>query len=297
MTIRETLVRGTGLLTIPCPQSHIDTPALDAALLMAETLDTNKAELIIRGEENISDADSEKFFRLLERRRGGECVAYILGRREFRGLSFIVNYHVLVPRPDSETLIEAALEHIDLRQEFSSSRPELCKSLSVLDLCTGSGALAISLKNERPFLSVTASDISSGALDIAVINAARLLDAASVSFIKSDLFKNITRGEKFNIIISNPPYVPSGELESLSPEIRREPRIALDGGGDGLELIQKIILQAPLHLHPHGLLLLEADTKQMPAIRTILENRGFGDLRLYKDLAGRERVISAEINS
>ena len=304
MTIQEILMEGKRLLQSPCDSAFIDTPALDAALLLAEVLGTNHEGLITNGNETVSGRDRGEYLNLLERRRSGECVAYILGRREFRGLVFNVNPKVLVPRPDTETLFEAALEYI---ADFC--REGLCNGkvddngglglsglgLSVLDLCTGSGVLAVSLKNEMPFLPVTASDISVDSLETAALNAARLLAGeAPVNFIHSDLFKNITG--RFNMIISNPPYVPSGELESLAPEVRREPHLALDGGGDGLDLIRKIIAGAPGKLLPGGALLIEAGPGQMPQIKALMANNGFTGVALHRDLGGRDRVISAKLH-
>ena len=282
MTLRETLAEGLRLLKLPGENSSVDTPALDAALLLAETFKIRREELLFRDTETVGETEREEFFSLVERRRSGECVAYILGRKEFRGLDFIVNPHVLVPRPDTETLVEAALEYIDT---FSVNN-----DLSLLDLCTGSGAVGISLKKERPFLSVTVSDISRDALDVAAENANVHVGVGAVEIIQSDLFENITG--RFNIILSNPPYIPVGDLSALSPEVQREPRLALDGGEDGLELIRKIISQAPDRLLPGGGLFLEAAPEQMPEIRTILEEQGFSSIKTWKDLAGRERVIS-----
>ena len=306
MTIRETLAEGTRLLKSPSPSSFIDTPALDAALLLAEVLHSSREELIIRGNDPITESDRDAFSRLISKRRNGECVAYILGRREFRGLEFSVNPHVLVPRPDTETLVEAALEYIDSRRRADTppDHEQGEHSFSLLDLCTGSGAVAISLasalKNEYPFLRVCASDISPEALETAALNAARLLDGRlsddnrnSVRFIHSDIFENIP--DKFNIIVSNPPYVPSAEISTLAPEVRREPILALDGGADGLELIRRIISQAPEHLLPGGILLLEAGAGQMQDICLLLETHHFTSIRIHKDLAGRDRVISGEV--
>ena len=287
MTIGKLLQEGTALLKSPCASAFIDTPALDAALLLAEIFHTRREELIVRANETAAETDREKFLQFLDRRRSGECIAHILGRKEFRGLEFSVNPMVLVPRPDTETLLEAALEHID---PLSAQK----QSLSVLDLCTGSGALAIALKNERPFLSVSASDISTEALEVAAHNAARLLPedgcAHSVRFIQSDLFENIP--SRFNIIVSNPPYVPSGELLSLAPEVRREPSLALDGGADGLSIIRAIISRAREHLLPKGVLLLEAGPEQMPKIKNLFEDHNYTRVSICRDLAGRERVIS-----
>jgi len=289
MTIRETLAEGKRLLRIPSSVSFIDTPDLDAVLFMSEILRTDRTKLVVRYGETISEQDSESFFRFIARRKEGECSAYILGRKEFRNLEFSVNPQVLVPRPDTETLVEAALEYIDSLRETNT--PDLkAGGISLLDLCTGSGAVAISLKNERPFLSISASDISREALETAAQNAARLLED-SIHLIQSDLFNAISGS--FDIIVSNPPYVPSADIDTLANEVRREPRLALDGGHDGLELIKKIILLAPYHLLPGGVILLEAAPEQMPAIRGLLETNGFGGIRVHGDLAGRDRVISA----
>ena len=298
MTIQEILSEGKRLLGAPCPGAVIDTPALDAALLLAETLHLSREELLVRGNEIAAEPERQKYNSLLERRRSGECIAYILGRREFRGIEFTVNPGVLVPRPDTETLVEAALEYIDLWQgerSDTSARGAAQGGLSLLDLCTGSGAVAISIKNERPHIRVTASDVSPETLQTATLNAARLLEGRqnAVQFIQSDLFNNIP--EKFDIIVSNPPYIPTGEIDTLSPEVRREPRLALDGGRDGLDLIRKIVSQAPEHLSPGGILLLEASPEQMPAIKTLLEKEHFNKIKIHKDLAGKDRVISAHL--
>jgi release factor glutamine methyltransferase len=292
MTVSEALTEGKRRLQSPSPSSNIDTPSLDAALLLAEVLHIRREEIALLGENPVTEEDRALFIRLLERRRSGECIAYILGRREFGGLVFTVNTSVLVPRPDTETLLEAALCDIN-----STAEPE--RHLSVLDLCTGCGALAIALKSEKPSLAVTASDISPEALETAELNAMRLLgcqppghEGEIIRFINSDIFENIS--ESFNIIVSNPPYIPTGELASLAPEVKQEPRLALDGGADGLDYIRKIISQAPGHLLPDGVLLLEADGGQMPAIRRLLEGRGFCEIKNQKDLGGKERVISAK---
>ncbi|MCL2233084.1 MAG: peptide chain release factor N(5)-glutamine methyltransferase [Treponema sp.] len=287
MTIRETLAEGKALLSLP---PSIDTPALDATLLLGEVLRKGRAKLIAGGEDPISGADRETFLRLVSRRKDGECVAYILGRREFRGLEFSVNPHVLVPRPDTETLVEAVLDYFSQRREECENKSEA--PLSLLDLCTGSGAVAISLKSECPFFNITASDISPDALETAQLNARRLLGDTpdTVRFIHSDLFQGISG--MFDVIVSNPPYIPSGELAALPPEVRREPQLALDGGGDGLELIRRIAAQAGRYLSPGGALLLEADPGQMRAIGALLAEYGFGGVKVYKDLGGRERVIS-----
>ena len=306
MTIGEALAEGKKILSAPEEKNHIDTPYLDAALLLSKALKMKREMLILKSNENISTIDHENYICFLNRRLEGECVAYITGYKEFRNLLFKVNPNVLVPRPETETLIEAALEYIDSWNNIQKSSNSLKNKSGInppclLDLCTGSGAAAISLKSERPFLSVTASDISKEALDTAKKNAENLLDkqfdayhkdntTLNIKFIHSDLFKNITG--KFNIIISNPPYIPLEEIGDLLPEVKKEPLLALDGGKGGLEKIKRIILNAGKHMFQGGILLLEADPRQMPSINELLLSSGFIDINIYKDLATHNRVIS-----
>jgi release factor glutamine methyltransferase len=287
MTVRGILNEGSALLS----SHHIDTPALDANLLLAEILRTDKAGLIIRSGEAVSENDAEAYRRLLKRRLSGECTAYILGRKEFRGLEFTVTPDVLVPRPDTETLVEAALEFLKAPEQAAA------RGMRILDLCTGSGAVAIALKNERPDLEVWASDISKNAIACACANGEKLLGSEGVHFIESDLFGGIEAGLFFNLIVSNPPYVASGEIASLAPEVRGEPSLALDGGKDGLDIIKKIAAQARIYLESEGWLFLEADPRQMAAIRDLLSAAGWKGIFTARDLAGRERVIGGTLGT
>ncbi|GHU04670.1 release factor glutamine methyltransferase [Spirochaetia bacterium] len=296
MTVRELLREGTTRLKSPSGNALVDSPGLDAALLLAEVLQTDRAGLIIAGPDLIDDSIRRRYAELLDRRLSGECAAYILGRREFRGLEFTVSPQVLVPRPDTETLVEAVVDWVE-----KQNRPD-GPPLKVLDLCTGSGAVAIALKHECPELLVTASDISAGALEIAAANAARLLGTAdAVTFMQSDLFENIENGTgadtgvTFDVITANPPYIPSPVIDGLAPEVRQEPRLALDGGEDGLDLIRRIIRETPGHLQNGGAIFIEADDRQMDIIRQLLEQEGFRDIEVRKDLAGLRRVISGSI--
>jgi release factor glutamine methyltransferase len=294
MTVREALIHGAALLKA----AGIPTPTLDASLLLADILNVGKVRLIMAGPEPLDDNAYRRFEQSLERRRAGECAAYILGRKEFRGLDFTVNADVLVPRPDTETLVEAALSRID---GLSGKAPS---PLTLLDLCTGSGALAVSLKRERPAIQVWAADISAKTLSVARENANRLLKDAKppIRFIESDLFDRIEKDAEpafanappFDLIVSNPPYIPTALIAALSPEVRREPRIALDGGEDGLDLIRRITADAPPFLNPGGTLLLEADPAQMTAVSLMLESRGYSDIQTYDDLTGNPRVISGK---
>ncbi|MDR1410986.1 MAG: peptide chain release factor N(5)-glutamine methyltransferase [Spirochaetaceae bacterium] len=293
MTIKQALGEAASRLS----SAGIDTPSLDASLLMAETLRTDRSRLVLAWDEPLPESGWRFFDSLLCRRLSGEPVAYILGRRDFRGLDFAVIPAVLIPRPDTETLVEAALE---TAREIAGASGE---TIPVLDLCTGSGAVAIALKHEMPELEVYASDISREALACARGNAARLLPGNSITFIESDLFaafggpmENADPGRGpvpcvFSVIVSNPPYIPARILPSLSPEVRREPRLALDGGEDGLGLIGRIIAGSPRRLADNGALLLEADPRQMESISAMLESQGYNRVQRYNDLSQRPRVI------
>jgi len=293
MTIREAYAQGSTDLKF----AGISTPALDASILLAHVLKTNRTSLVAKGMETILAKDCKKYCSLIERRALGECVAYIIGKKEFRGLEFEVNKSVLVPRPDTETLVEASLQIIKNKPQStrSTQRKEEIMSkesvTSILDLCTGSGAVAIAIKNEKPELEVHATDISPAALKVAIKNSENLLGKNKVSFYQGDLFSFISPCELFSLIVSNPPYIPSAEIETLSAEVQNEPRLALDGGDCGLDIIKHIIEEAPNYLQKGGSLLLEADPRQMEEIKTLLAKRGFTSLQLFRDLSGADRVI------
>jgi release factor glutamine methyltransferase len=285
MTVREAAAEGKRTLKSPCLNAQITTPDLDASLLLAEAMQISKEELITRGEEPLTPDECKKYKKLLEGRISGECIAYILGKKEFWDLEFFVNKSVLVPRPDTEILVEAVLSKLD---KAAGNGKEAKR---VLDLCTGSGAIAISLKHEMPDLEVWATDISTEALETAGINARRHQLAESIRFYQGHLFKALPAGLTFHAIVSNPPYIPSGEIARLPPEVQMEPRIALDGGKDGFEIIQEIITHAPNYLEPGGVLLLEASPEQMKIISTALEQNRFKNIKTYNDLSQMERAI------
>jgi release factor glutamine methyltransferase len=263
---------------------------------LAEVLSVSRSSLIAAGPDPLAETSLAAFSNFINRRLAGECVAYIVGRKEFYGLEFLVNPAVLVPRPDTELLVQISKEQLAM----SNERP-----IRVIDLCTGSGAIGIALKHAMPALEVWATDISAEALETAKTNAARLLPpSSSINFCQGDMYDAFPPLptahcslliEPFSLIISNPPYIPSEEIPSLPPEVRREPMLALDGGSDGLDLIRKIIAHAPEFLCPGGTLLLEADPRQMDAIAALLEQAGFADIQRHKDLSGRERVIQVRM--
>ncbi|MCL1991479.1 MAG: peptide chain release factor N(5)-glutamine methyltransferase [Spirochaetes bacterium] len=269
----------------------VESPSLDASLFLAKVLGKSRAGLYAGFGDGLCEKDFLAFRQMIARRLDGDCAAYILGVKEFRALDFHVNPSVLVPRPDTETLVEAALER--LAGEGMPRR--------ALDLCTGSGAVAVSLKNEARHLEVWAADICPQALQTARDNAARLLpEGDGVSFFCGDLYEALLamralpagQPPRFHLIVGNPPYIPCGEMEGLPAEVQKEPRIALDGGFDGLSIVSRIIEKAGDYLYPGGSLLLEADPRQMETIAAYLEECGFAEIRTYDDLSGRKRVIA-----
>jgi len=288
--IKELLARGKRLL------SSEPSSSLDASLLLAEASGLSREQLYSRADFELNEAQCGRYFELIERRRKGECTAYILGRKEFWGMEFAVSPAVLVPRPDTETLVEAAL--LIVRSIPHSPLSSSGSPLSALDLCTGSGAVAIALKHECPGLEVTAADISEEALEVARKNAELL--GCGITFLRGDLFGAFTDNPdnpRFYLITANAPYVPSSRVAELPVEVKNEPRIALDGGDDGLALIRRVIAEAPQYLLAGGSLALEADPSQMETIAGLMKKQGFAEPELYRDLAGKNRVIAAEINA
>ncbi len=281
-----------------------ETSFLDALLLLAESLGASKEKVLAMLPERVEHIP-EAFFQMVERRQHGESVAHILGRKEFYGREFRVNDDVLSPRQDTETLVDAALIEGDRllsrRQSDSSKLPscihrgepglEVSGRLRVLDLCTGSGAVAISIAVERPGWVVSASDISRAALEVAQLNAARLAPSAQITFLESDLFARIEGC--FDLICSNPPYIPRREAVALIESGWTDPLLALDGGEDGMELIRSIVEHCTEFLSEDGVLLLEMDPLQTEDASALLRKRGFYDIQTWKDLAGRIRVIGA----
>jgi release factor glutamine methyltransferase len=324
MTIREALAEGSAALA---EASAAGTSALDASLLLASILNTSRSSLLAADSRPLDEASLAAFPALVKRRLAGECVAYIVGRKEFYGLDFQVTPAVLVPRPDTETLVEAALGVINewgakgdklaevnqplrvldcMRRTEGSETNTLPKQepVRVLDLCTGSGAVAIALKYTMPELEVWATDISAEALAVARANAARLLPPDSIHFCHGDLFGALPPAPQsgaaappFHLIVSNPPYVPAAEIAALAPEVRGEPHIALNGGDDGLAVIRRIISGAPQFLGSNGALLLEADPRQMERIAALLQQAGFTDIQTRRDLSGTERVIGGKFSA
>jgi release factor glutamine methyltransferase len=254
---------------------------LDAEALLMHALGRDRAYLYAHPELELSCRELAVYNDLLERRATGEPLQYITGHQEFWGLDLLVGPAVLIPRPETEHSVEAALEVL---REFESP--------NIVDVGTGSGCIALALASEMPKARIAATDISVDALELARNNAARLGLAGCVSFVQGDLLeKYIDAGPKFDAVISNPPYVANSEADKLQLEVRHEPQGALLGGPEGLDLYRRLIPQAAAVLKPGGWLVIEIGYSQEEAIRELL--RSWGDIRSVSDLQGIPRVVVA----
>lgn len=258
----------------------VDAPRLTAEILLAHALSCDRVRLYLDFDKPLGAPELAAFRELVRRRAAGEPTAWLTGRREFLGHVFRVDPLVLVPRPETELLVEAAIAL--LPQEGT-----------LLDLCTGSGCIAISAALARPDARVVATEISTEALAVARENAAAL--GAAVEFLEGDLYGPVAAGERFDLIVSNPPYVPAGEIEGLSREVRREPRIALDGGKDGLDVIRRIVSCAPSRLRPDGLLVIELHETHAVPLPALCLAAGFGEAVVHRDLAALPRWVVARL--
>lgn len=262
----------------------VASPRLEAQLLLAHALDCTRTALYTRYQEQPSEAERTRFRELVQRRVRGSPVAHLLKRKEFFSLEFEVSSDVLVPRPDSEWLVTECLA---LAKGMSSPR--------ILDLGTGSGCLAIALAQHHKQAVLTAIDISSEALAVARRNAIRHGLVDRIRFLEGDLYSPLGQQERFDFIISNPPYIPSAVIATLATEVRdHEPRIALDGGPDGFAVIDPLLAQASSYLAPGGHLLLEIGHDQEAAGRQRLQARAGWELgKTIQDVAGHPRVLRA----
>ena len=251
-------------------------------LLLSVTLDSSRALISACSERVVETEKYTRYQSLFERRMSGEPIAYLLGRKEFYGIEFRVNPSVLIPRPETELVVEHVLERIIEN-----------KRARVLDLGTGSGIIAIILAKLRPQINVTAVDICPSALSLARENAHNL-EVGNVSFSHSDWYENMS-GETFDLIVSNPPYVADDAPHLHCGDLRSEPSRALMGGKGGLECIRTIVSQASKHLNPAGWIILEHGYDQTHAVQAELSAAGFDKIRTYDDLAGIPRVTEGQL--
>lgn len=280
MTVREALSEGASVLS----GAGSDTPFLDVSLLLSRATGFSRGQILARGDDPLAEEARSAFFELLARRGRGESVAYILGYREFYGRTFIVNASVLVPRPDTEILVEAALDAAGRSGKRGTG-------LRLHDAFTGSGCVGVTLAAELPEADVSLSDRSEAALSVADANARSLLGRSLTQYI-SDVLASVAG--PFDIITANPPYVTTPETDrieaSAAPDVR-EPRSALDGGADGLFFYRRLVPEAEKTLVRGGGLVVEIGEDQGPRVAELFRSGGFRGVEVLPDLAGRDRVV------
>ena len=255
--------------------------AVDARALLRAILGVDDAHLLAHPGQVLTDRQRDRYLAWVERRRSGEPVAYLTGEREFYSLAFTVTPAVLIPRPETELLVEAALERVPVHLPFR-----------VLDLAAGSGCVAVAIAVHRPRARVTATEVSRDALAVARDNAAR--HGAGIEFLESDWFDALG-GKRFDLIVSNPPYVAERDPHLSEGDLRFEPRAALVAGADGLSCIRLIVAQARAHIEPGGGLLFEHGHDQAARCRALLAQAGFSEVASRHDLAGIERVSGGRV--
>jgi release factor glutamine methyltransferase len=325
---RWTLLEVLRWTTTRFQQRHLPSARLDAEILIAAALGLGRVQLYVQFDRPLGPDELATIRGFVRRRQRGECVAYIVGKKEFFGLELAVDARVLVPRPETETLVDEAVSR--WRERFPAppdepravapadapetelaslaiddgaipSAPSVQSAPAapsapgrvprIADVGTGSGAIVVALGRQLPGSELFAVDLSPGALAVARANAER--HGLSVTWLEGDLAAPLDGHAPFDLIVANLPYVPSGELGSLAPEVRAEPQLALDGGPDGLALVRRLVTAAPGLLAPGGSLVLEIGSGQADAARRLLEEAGFTDARMRRDLGDIDRIVSA----
>lgn len=278
MTIKQAITKGMIMLK----SNNVESPKLKARLLLQYVLDKPRQYIIVYDNKEIDKQQQWQYFVNIEKLTKGVPLQHITHRQEFMKMDFFVDENVLIPRPDTEILVE---EVIKIAQKYNSPR--------ILDLCTGSGAIAISLKKFVANADITAVDISEKALEIAKRNAEKL--EAKINFVKSDLFDKLDN-RKFDIIVSNPPYIRKDEIKKLSEEVQKEPKIALDGGEDGLDFYRIITEQAINYLKTGSFLCFEIGYNQKNDVIKIIEDeQNYKNTYCKKDLYGNDRIIITQV--
>ena len=276
MTIKQALIKGVTVLKL----GKISTPKLKARLLLQYVLKKPRQYLIVYDNQKLTEKEEQDYLRYIELLTQGEPIEHITHQKEFMKLNFYVDENVLIPRQDTEILVE---EVIKIAKKI--------KAKKILDLCTGSGAIAVSLAKYLENIQLTALDISRKALDIAIANAKNNQVQEKITFVESNLFQALGK-EKYDIIVSNPPYIRREELPTLDREVRKEPRLALDGGDDGLDFYRKIIDQGYEYLKYGGYICLEIGYDQKEEVMQIIKDRKqYIGTYCKKDLYDNDRVI------
>lgn len=258
----------------------VEEARLDAEILLGYVLGRPRIYLYTNYDQIMNKEELARYRELIRRRAAGYCTAVLIGEKEFMGIPFRVNEHVLVPRPDTEAWLEKVI------QRFRN-----LPDISMLDLGTGSGALAVSFLYYCKEARGVAVDISEKALETAKTNGERAGISDRVEFRRGDFLDALREDEQFDVILSNPPYIPSGDIDGLAEEVRREPRIALDGGPDGLKFYRTLGEKAVRFLRPGGLLAAEVGIGQAETVRTFFENGGLTDIEIIPDYGGVDRAV------
>lgn len=281
MNIREAIKTGMNMIK----EKNIEDATLKSKMIMENVLGQNR-QYIIANDLNQLDYEQEKeYFFEIEKLLENNPIEYITNKKEFMNLELYVNQDVLIPRQDTEILVE---EVINILQNIKA------ENIQILDMCTGSGAIAIALAKNVEKCIVDAVDISSGALEVVKKNIVKNKVEGRVNIINSDLFSKISN-KKYDLIVSNPPYIESNVIENLDKQVQKEPIIALDGGEDGLDFYKKIINEASSHLESNGYLCFEIGYNQKNAVQNLLSNSGkYQNIYCKKDLCGNDRVIIAK---
>lgn len=275
MKIKEILKIGIDNLK----ENNIEEYNLKIKILLSSILNKPKEYIMIHEDDELEEKEEKEFFLKLEKLKNNEPIQYIINSQEFMGLDFFVDNNVLIPQPDTEILVQ---EVINIANKYN-------QKLDILDLCTGSGAIVVSLAKKIKNCNFWASDISKDALKIAKKNASN--NGVIVSFIESDLFENFSKFDKFDIIASNPPYIKTDVIKMLSEEVKKEPKIALDGGKDGLFFYRKIIKEAKKYLKNGGILALEIGYDQKDEVEKLFKENEYIEIYSKKDFAQNDRVV------
>jgi release factor glutamine methyltransferase len=265
---------------IGAAQAALPLDPLENRILLCHATGLTRVQLITRADQALSPDQAARLDQFVQRRLAGEPIAYIVGKREFFGLDFDVSEAVLIPRPDTELIVELAIERLPAQGRL-------------LDMGTGSGAIAVSIAHSRPDATVTALDLSEAALEVARRNAVN--NAARVRFLRSDWFGALATEERFELIASNPPYIAAGDEHLSQGDLRFEPSGALTDHADGLSALRTIVDGAAAHLLPGGWLLMEHGYDQAAAVRALLDARGYAEVQSWRDIAGIERVSGGRI--
>ena len=281
MTIKETIRKGMIILKT----NNVTEPNIKSRLIMQFVLNKPREYLVVYDKEKLTLRQEVNYFKAIKKLCNGIPIQHITNRKEFMKMTFFVDENVLIPRPDTEILVE---EVIKIAKKINARK--------ILDLCTGSGAIAISLAKYIDKSNITAVDISDKALNVAKLNAKNNEVEDRITFVESDLFKNLKK-EKYDIIVSNPPYIKKEVLKKLDKEVQKEPKLALDGGYDGLDFYRKIIKNADEYLKFNGYLCFEIGYDQKEDVENLLkEQEKYINITCKKDLCDNDRVVIAKLN-